>query len=95
MRIATLEHLHELLGSKGLGDDDLEDVFGEPLVGHHKPALLPGPLAPRILDLIPDGFSGLGVDVYATDDHRVRHGRLVNLESLRLGHAEFDVECGL
>ena len=95
MRIATLEHLNKLLGSKGLGDDDLKDVFGEPLVGHHKPALLPRPLTPRVLDLVSDGLVGLGVNVYTTNNHRVRHGRLINLETLFLGHAEFDIESGL
>ena len=95
MRVAVLEHLNELLGSKGLGDDDLEDVFGEPFVGHHKPTLLPRTLAPRVLDLVSDRFVGLGVNVYTTNNHRVRHGRLINLETLLLGHAEFDVESGL
>ena len=74
LRIAILEHLDELLGSKGLGDDNLEDVFGEPVVGHHKPALLPRPLAPRVLDLISDGLAGLGVNMYTANNHRVRHG---------------------
>ena len=95
MRVAVLEHLDELLGSEGLGDDDLEDVFGEPFVSHHKPTLLPRPLAPRVLDLVPDGFASLGVNMHATNNHCVRHGRLIDLETLLLGHAEFDVESGL
>lgn len=95
MRIAVLEHLDELLGSKGLGDDDLEDVFREPLVGHHEPTLLPRLLTPRVLDLVSDGLAGLGINVHTTDNHRVCHGRSVNLEALLLGHAELDVESGL
>ena len=93
--MAVFEHLDKLLRSKGLRDNNLEDVFGEPLVRHHKPALLPTPFTPRILHLPPNGLAGLGVDVYAAYDHRVRHGRLVDLETLRLGHTELDVESGL
>jgi len=95
MGIAALERLDKLLGGQGLGDDDLEHVFGEPLVGHHKPTLFPRSLAPRILDLVPDGFAGLRVNVHATDNHRVCHGRFINLEALLFGHAKFDVESGL
>jgi len=95
MRITVLEHLYELLRSESLGDDDLEDVFREPVVGHHKPTLLPRPLTPRILHLVSDGLAGHWVNVHTAYDHRVRHGRLVNLEALLLGHAELDVESGL
>lgn len=95
MGIPILIHLYKFLGSKGLGDDDLEDIFGEPLVGHHKPTLVPRSITPGILDLVPDRLVSLGVDVYTTDNHCVCHGRFVNLETLLLGQTEFDVEGGL
>ena len=95
MRIPALIDLNELLGGKCLGDDDLEDIFGEPLVGHHEPTLLSRPLAPRILNFVPDRLASLRVDVYAADDHRMCHGRLVDLETLFLSQTELDVESRL
>lgn len=60
-----------------VGDVNGMHVLLEPPISHHKEALISTVLAPRILNLITQRLSVLGIEVNARDDHCMGHRRLV------------------
>jgi len=54
----------------------------EPPVGHHKKALLSAVLAPRVLHLVTQRLSTLGIEMDARDDHCMRHCGLIRVQAV-------------
>lgn len=82
-----------LLCRERLVHHDLEHKLVEPLVTHHIMAFHATVFTPRVLHLEPDGATSLLIHMYAGDDHRMCHGRLVGIQSLGLGKSQRDIEC--
>lgn len=75
-----------ILGEVFPVDDDLIDVFREPIVGHKVIAVMAVVFAPAILDAPKRGLP-LAVEVYSLKHHRVCHKRFAIIESSRFVQA--------
>ena len=64
----------------------------EPPVGHHKKSLLSAVLAPRILYLVTQRLSALGIEMDTRDDHRMSHCRLIRVQAVSFRKRERNVK---
>src|SRR6266699_605859 len=72
--------------SRGLGmvttRENEKTSLVEPPVGHHKESLLSAVLAPRILHLVTQRLSALGIEMNARDDHCMSHCGLIRVQAV-------------
>jgi hypothetical protein len=72
----------------------IADSLFKPSICHEIPALVARSITPRVLNLVSNGFPS-SVEMHAGNDHSMCHGGFADTETVGLGEAESDVECGL
>jgi hypothetical protein len=70
------------------------DSLFKPSICHEVPALVTRSITPGVLNLVSNGFPSR-VEMHAGNDHSMCHRGFADTETVGLGEAECDIECGL